>query len=299
MFGRQKGEGPQSSLKNTTLRRKRVTTIAEFCTLVSIVFSILVLIGNIRDVRILNDMYFLRIDVSNVIPRSIPNAVLVNSIAQSLGLRDFYQVGLWNYCEGYNGQGVTYCSPPKAMYSFNPVEILLSQLLDGATIAMPATITDALAIVKMASHWMFASYIIGICLAVITLSIGWIDIFTRWNSLVTGLISLSSALFTTIAAAISTALFVVFQKVFEDQPDFNIHGDLGTHMFIFMWMASAFAILTFTLHAAMCCCTTSQRRAKKITGQATEEHSTATSTSEEIAEKRAIERGSSSARKND
>lgn len=133
MFGRQKGEGPQSSLKNTTLRRKRVTTIAEFCTLVSIVFSILVLIGNIRDVRILDDMYFLRIDVSNVIPRSIPNAVLVNSIAQSLGLRDFYQVGLWNYCEGYNGQGVTYCSPPKAMYSFNPVEILLSQLLDGAT----------------------------------------------------------------------------------------------------------------------------------------------------------------------
>jgi hypothetical protein len=133
MFGRQKGEGPQLSFKNTTLHRKRVTTIAEFCTFVSIVFSILVLIGNIRDVRILDDMYFLRIDVSNVIPRSIPNAVLVNSIAQSLGLRDFYQVGLWNYCEGYNGQGVTYCSPPKAMYSFNPVEILLSQLLDGAT----------------------------------------------------------------------------------------------------------------------------------------------------------------------
>lgn len=133
MFDCQKGEGPQLSLKNTTLHRKRVTTIAEFCTFVSIVFSILVLIGNIRDVRILNDMYFLRIDVSNVIPRSIPNAVLVNSIAQSLGLRDFYQVGLWNYCEGYNGQGVTYCSPPKAMYSFNPVEILLSQLLDGAT----------------------------------------------------------------------------------------------------------------------------------------------------------------------
>jgi hypothetical protein len=37
---------------------------------------------------------------------------------------------------------------------------------------MPATITDALAIVKMASHWMFASYIIGICLAVITLATG-------------------------------------------------------------------------------------------------------------------------------
>jgi len=26
----------------------------------------------------------------------------LNSIARSLGLHDFYQVGLWNYCEGYN-----------------------------------------------------------------------------------------------------------------------------------------------------------------------------------------------------
>lgn len=299
MFSRQKGEGPLTSIKNATPRRKRVTTIAEFCAFVSIAFSILVLIGNIRDVRILDSMYFLRIDVSNVIPRSIPNAVLVNSIAQSLGLRDFYQVGLWNYCEGYKGQGVTYCSPPKAMYSFNPVEILLSQLLDGATIAMPATITDALAIVKMASHWMFASYIIGICLAMITLAIGWIDIYTRWNSVATGLISFGSALFTTIAAAISTALFVVFQKVFEDQPDFNIRGDLGTRMFVFMWMASGFAILTFILHAAMCCCTTSRRRAKKLAVKDTQESSTATSTTEEMLEKKTTYRGSPGARKND
>jgi hypothetical protein len=59
--------------------------------------------------------------------------VLVNSIAQTLGLRDFYQVGLWNYCEGYKNIGVTHCSKPKTLYSFNPVEILLSELLAGAS----------------------------------------------------------------------------------------------------------------------------------------------------------------------
>lgn len=59
--------------------------------------------------------------------------MLVNSIAQTLGLRGFYQVGLWNYCEGYPGEGVTSCGSPKALYSFDPVAILLSQLLQGAT----------------------------------------------------------------------------------------------------------------------------------------------------------------------
>lgn len=29
---------------------------------------------------------------------------LSNSIARTLGLHDFYQVGLWNYCEGYDDE---------------------------------------------------------------------------------------------------------------------------------------------------------------------------------------------------
>lgn len=68
-----------------------------------------------------------------MIPRAFPNSTLVNSIAQTLGLRGFYQVGLWNYCEGYPSEGVTSCGPPRALYSLDPVAVLLSQLLEGAT----------------------------------------------------------------------------------------------------------------------------------------------------------------------
>lgn len=35
-----------------------------------------------------------------------PNSRLLNSVARSLGLHDFYQVGLWNFCEGYNDECV-------------------------------------------------------------------------------------------------------------------------------------------------------------------------------------------------
>lgn len=47
-------------------------------------------------------------------------------------------------------------------------------------------------------------------------------------------------------------------------------------MFVFMWMASGFSLLSFILHAAMCCCTMSRRRAKKLIAKGAEEHTIAT-----------------------
>ena len=47
------------------------------------------------------DIYFFKLDLADIIPQSVPNLTLMNSIARTLGLHDFYQVGLWNFCEGY------------------------------------------------------------------------------------------------------------------------------------------------------------------------------------------------------
>lgn len=91
------------------------------------------MIGNVSNKPVLRDTYFFKLDTANVIPESVPNALLINSIAQSIGLHDFYQVGLWNYCEGYDDSGISDCSNPKALYWFDPVSILLNELLAGAT----------------------------------------------------------------------------------------------------------------------------------------------------------------------
>jgi hypothetical protein len=102
--------------------------------MIAFVLILLVELGNISNKPVLRQTYFLKIDLSNIIPRSFPDAVLINSIARSIGLHDFYQVGLWNFCEGFeDGSGITYCSTPRAMYAFNPVDILLNELLAGAT----------------------------------------------------------------------------------------------------------------------------------------------------------------------
>lgn len=128
-------EGPtKDQLKRATRTRLCWTFVSAFLLLLTVIFLILVEIGQ-TDKRqsTLNKIYFIKLDLSDIIPTSVPNAVIINSIAQTLGLHDFYTVGLWNFCEGYNDQGVTDCSKPETLYWFNPVEILLNELLAGAT----------------------------------------------------------------------------------------------------------------------------------------------------------------------
>lgn len=147
--------------RNSSLTFLRIFTAASYT--ISVVFLILVIIGNINSKAVIRSTYFLTINLANIIPTSVPNAVLINSVARSIGLHDFYQVGLWNFCEGYNDQGITHCSTPKTLYWFDPVSILVNELLKGATIALPAEVVTALRLVRIASHWMFASFLAGIC----------------------------------------------------------------------------------------------------------------------------------------
>jgi hypothetical protein len=123
----------KSEIKRATRARFLWALFSSFLLLVSLVFLILVEVGNTKISPIRNRIYFIKLNLSDIIPVSVPNAVLINSIARTLGLHDFYTVGLWNYCEGYNGEGVTSCSTPQTLYWFNPVEILQEQLLAGAT----------------------------------------------------------------------------------------------------------------------------------------------------------------------
>lgn len=148
MFGRQKSDpGSDRTLTNdngtaqpSKWQIKRATRprfvwalIAALLLLISVIFIILVEVGNIGDRAVSRDTYFINLDLSNIVPVSVPNAVLINSIAQTLGLNDFYRVGLWNYCAGNIGEGIITCSKPQTMWWFNPVEIIQSQLLAGAS----------------------------------------------------------------------------------------------------------------------------------------------------------------------
>ena len=127
----------KKQIKRATRTRKTWALLTSFFLFVALIFLILVQIAGIENKPIIRNWYFIKLDMANIIPASVPNFALINTIAQTLGLHDFYQVGLWGFCEGYNGQGVTFCSKPQTLYWFNPVEILRNELLAGASSTSP------------------------------------------------------------------------------------------------------------------------------------------------------------------
>ena len=266
---------------STTIPRKstikpRLTLF--FVYLVSFIFLILVEIGNTKNSTVLRSTFFFRIDLSNIVPQTIPNYQLVNSIARSIGLHDFYQVGLWNFCEGYNSEGITSCSKPHTLYWFNPVEILLNELLAGASIALPADINTALNLVRTASNYMFAFFLLGAVLTFLCIFLTPLNISSRpryihrgrrifLRSLPLTLLALFAFFFTAVASVIATVMFVIFRNIITSQQDLNIGAEVGTQMLAFMWIATGLNMIGFLWDlgncCAVCCCSGKKKARRK------------------------------------
>ncbi|KAJ0387867.1 hypothetical protein COL922a_001418 [Colletotrichum nupharicola] len=242
--------------------RRNSAIVCALCYFISIIFLILVIIGNTSIKPVLTDIYFFKLDVSDIIPLSSGNnAALLNSIARSLGLHDFYQVGLWNYCEGYDDEGVTFCSTPQRLFWFNPIEILTNELLAGATIALPNEVSTILNILRIGQQVMFGLFLAGISLVTVLLIATPLVLRTRWWSLPMAIFAGLAGLFVTVASIIATVMSVGARYALTQQSELNIRAVLGVRMFVFMWIASALTDLAFILHAAMgCCCSPRKER---------------------------------------
>ncbi|KAF1839223.1 integral membrane protein [Decorospora gaudefroyi] len=258
--------GPEltkQQIKRATRRRKIWSLITSFFLFITLIFLILLNIGGVRNQAVIRNWYFIRLDLSSIVPASVPDFALINTIAQTLGLHDFYQVGLWGYCEGYQGQGVTFCSEPETLYWFNPVEILRNQLLAGASINLPADINDILDLIKLVSNWMFGLFLTGTVLSFVLIFVMPISIYTRWLTLVVAILAFLNAIFVTVGSVIATVMFIIFRNTIGSVAELNISAEIGTTMFAFMWVASAFAIFAWLVQMGLCCCCASRRDVKK------------------------------------
>ncbi|KAK4131368.1 hypothetical protein BT67DRAFT_486332 [Trichocladium antarcticum] len=243
-----------ATVKRVTRRRKWFALSVSGAYLLSWIFLVLVMIGNTYPRAVLNSIYFFKLDLADIIPVSVPNARLINSIAQSIGLHDFYQVGLWNFCEGYINEGITYCSTPETLYWFNPVEILTSELLAGASIALPTEVVTILTVLRITSQIMFGFFLTGTVLAFLLVPLSLLAIRSRWWSLPLGIASFLEMVLVLAASIVGTAISVAFKYAAEAQQELNIRADVGVKMLVFVWLATAFSVWAFAVHAGMGCC---------------------------------------------
>lgn len=155
--------------------------------------------------------------------------------------------------------GITHCSHPRTLYWFNPVAVITSELLAGATIALPTEVVTVLHILRLTSQIMFGFFLTACILTFILVLLSPLVLWSRWYSLPFALISFIDALLIVAASVIGTVISYVFKYAAESQSELNIAASVGTRMMVFVWIASGFALLAFVIHVGLGCCCASKR----------------------------------------
>lgn len=173
----------------------------------------------------------------------------------------------------HTNRGITNCSKPTSLYYFNPVKILLSELLAGATITLPSDILTILRLIQIASNVMLILFLLGIIFTFLSLLLSPLSLLRSphfsprprscWVGCGLGLISFLAAFCTTVAAVVGTVMFTIMRNVLRSQPMLNIGAELGVQMLAFMWVAAGSVLFAFVMQARCCCCCRNGRKEKK------------------------------------
>lgn len=148
------------------------------------------------------------------LPQGIkPNNAFLDALrgkADSKDLKDFYQVGLFSYCEGdiNNKTGeekITYCSARKFQFHFDPLKVWD---MNGTSLqeALGSKYEDGMNVYKKVAGWMNWAFVITLILTISELVVGIFAVFSRWGSFVTTIVSTVSFLFL-ICSSLSTSTF--------------------------------------------------------------------------------------------
>jgi len=249
-------------------------------TITSLICLIVVGLGGTNHAS-LNNLYFFRANTSqihikstipnvpglpaNPIGASIPGIDLTHDsstlVARALGIKDFYHVSLWNYCSGdfRDGTGgikdhVTFCSPRQNDFWFNPVDIW----------KLNNTVTDKLFSkehkagldeYKIVTNWMFVCYIAAVLSTTIEILIGLTALMYRLGSVATTIVSIISSLFLFAFALTSTILYSTLVGTFSfGMKENQIHTSLGKTIYIYIWLAVGFSMLSGFFWLVSSCC---------------------------------------------
>ncbi|KAF2747483.1 integral membrane protein-like protein [Sporormia fimetaria CBS 119925] len=248
--------------------------------------QIFVFLGQMnRDVSLLNDLYFLKADtkefnrdpLANIpdVPGTDADNRLIQALkdaAQANDMKDFYQIGLWNYCEGTRDDSgneiVTYCSPRKASFWFDPIEVWDMKGVNESDV-FNQEMKDGIAAYRKVVKFAFAAWIISIVLTVAECVVCMFAILSRWGSLATTIISGVKNLFLIAAAGSTTAVYAALAGVFHTVLDpLNIKSQLGARMFSVVWLAVAFGVASGLFWmVSSCCCSGKSSSGKRVSAE--------------------------------
>lgn len=258
-------------------------------TIASLLCLVLVFSGQTnKNMALPRDLYFFKADTREfndnpgaAIPDKLPNNVNLDNdllhalqgIAKTKELKDFYTVGLWNFCEGdiddKGKETVTFCSERKTNFWFNPIDVW--KVEDTAAQKLfTEKLKNGVEVYHKAAKWMFTAFVITAILTVAEFIVGIFAIFSRWGSLATTIVSSIQTVFFLGAASAVTAIYVSLAAVFHTvfQP-YKIKATLGSKMLAVLWIGVAFSVASGFFWLISICCCSGKSPHKKVAAEKT------------------------------
>lgn len=201
-----------------------------------------------------------------------------NSVAEAVGLHDFYSFHVQNWCEGYYTpsptaanatRNVTGCSNTTALWDFNLTQILQSELKVGFLVSdlnIPSAVNDGFVVLQTAFKVMYIFY----CITIGTIGVGILGglaallLDGRISACLNGIWAFLTAACAIVASGIATAIMIAGQNVINEyQDDIGVTSTRGTQFLAMTWAGAALLVVAFLTWAVDCCCGSGYRSTHK------------------------------------
>lgn len=147
-----------------------------------------------------------------------------------------------------------YCSEPKAGYWFNPIQVLMDELLAGAQIALPAEVLTVLDLLRLGSKVMFGLFIAGIVLSFIMIPLTFLVFRSRIWCIPVIIISILTMVCVVGGTILATVFSLAAKYALTLQSELNISADISPPMIASTWIPALLTTTAFFLHSAVGCC---------------------------------------------
>lgn len=250
-----------------------ILTFPMLGSVVALALTIVMLLGSTKQASGLKDVYFMRVDMSNITDTPIEGlndatgglaASAINSVVEGLGISQIYDAGVSGYCEGTKKDDkIKYkCHNGDLPYWFDLQTIVKSQLKGGMDIKFPDKVKDYEKILRTACKAMWICFVIGAVVSGVTVFVGLFSFHSRMASICTTFISIVAFIALFLSAGLGTGIYKTYSHYFNDEVSkYGIKASLNGKAVAISWVAVAASLwATVWWVASICCCGSTHRK---------------------------------------
>ncbi|KAK9463195.1 actin cortical patch SUR7/pH-response regulator pali [Lipomyces oligophaga] len=232
-----------------------IITLPFLFTVAIFVLSVFVLISSTFKDSVAGKLFLLRLDISELSVTIDGNTVTKGDVST---LPDFYQVGLWTYCQGSRieydsasesttgySYSITNCSNSHGLFYFNPIAVLEDAIGMGKIENYPSSIDTALKSIKFLSYAMAILFCLSAIFAIFQVGAGLFSFHSRGGSLCALIFAMINSVCAVAGIAIATAIFYGESKALTNDT-LNTSAEFGKIAIGLGWGAAASALLAST-----------------------------------------------------